>query len=123
MSAENLSIRFFRLVSGREPVREWLKDLGRPDSLNIGEDIRLAQISWPIGLPHCRPLGGGLYEIRSSLTGGRIARVIFFFCDGEIILLHGFIKKTPQTPSSDLKLGAGRRAAYLKGRAADMEGE
>ena len=120
MSVETLSIRFFRLTSGREPVREWLKDLGRPDSLAIGEDIRLAQISWPIGLPHCRPLGGGLYEIRSSLTDGRIARVIFFFCDGEMILLHGFIKKTPRTPPSDLKLAKDRRTAYLKGGAGGL---
>jgi hypothetical protein len=45
MSAENLSVRFFRFASGREPVREWLKGLGRTDSLTIGEDIRLAQIS------------------------------------------------------------------------------
>ena len=117
MSAESLSIRFFRLASGREPVREWLKSLGRPDSLTIGEDIRLAQISWPIGLPHCRPMGGSLYEIRSSLANGRIARVIFFFCDGEIILLHGFIKKTHRTPPSDLKLAGDRRAVYLKCRA------
>jgi phage-related protein len=121
MSAENLSIRFFRLASGREPVRDWLIDLGRPDSLSIGEDIRLTQISWPLGLPHCRPLGGGLYEIRSSLANGRIARVLFFFCDGEIVLLHGFIKKTTRTPPSDLKLAGDRRAVYLKSRATDGE--
>jgi phage-related protein len=121
MNAENISIRFFRLASGREPVREWLKDLGRPDSLTIGEDIRLAQISWPLGLPHCRPMGGGLYEIRSSLVNGRIARVLFFFCAGEIILLHGFIKKTLRIPPSDLKLAGDRRAAYMKCLATDGE--
>lgn len=123
MAAENLSIRFYRSKNGREPVREWLKDLHRPDSLIIGEDIRLVQIAWPVGMPVCRPLGGGLFEVRSSLPNGRIARVIFCFCGGEIILLHGFIKKTQKTPEPELKLARERRLNYLKNMPLAVEGE
>jgi phage-related protein len=96
VAAEKLNIRFYRSSNGREPVRDWLKEQGRPDSLIIGEDIRLVQIAWPVGMPVCRPLGGGLYEVRSSLPQGRIARAPFFFCDGEIILLHAFKKRRPK---------------------------
>ncbi len=75
MKPKALSVHFYRTRNGREPVREWLKELGRPDSLVIGEDIAVIQYGWPVGMPVCRALGDGLYEVRSSLAGGRIARV------------------------------------------------
>ncbi|MDR0882810.1 MAG: type II toxin-antitoxin system RelE/ParE family toxin [Candidatus Adiutrix sp.] len=116
MTREELSqkfpLRFFRSKNGREPVRDWLKSLRCPDSLIIGEDIRLVQMTWPIGMPVCRPLGNGLYEVRSSLPNGRIARVMFCFCDDNIILLHGFIKKTPKTPEADMSLARERKALF-----------
>ncbi len=112
MKPSVLSVRFFRTRNGREPVRDWLKELGRPDSVVIGEDIAVIQHGWPVGMPVCRPLGDGLYEVRSSLAGGRIARVLFFFADGEIILTHGFIKKTQKTPEGDLRLARDRRRDY-----------
>jgi phage-related protein len=54
-------------------------------------------------------LGGGLYEVRSDLTGGRIGRVIFCIVAGEMILLHGFEKKTQKTPQTDIDLARKRR--------------
>lgn len=79
MKPKALLVRFYRTKNGREPVRDWLKELGRPDSLAIGDDIAVVQHGWPVGMLVCRPLGDGLYEVRSSLAGGRIARVVFFF--------------------------------------------
>jgi phage-related protein len=60
-------------------------------------------------MPLCRSLGNGLWEIRSDLTGGRIARVLFCVCDGRMVLLHAFMKKTQKTPASDLSLAMKRR--------------
>ena len=40
----------------------------------------------------------GLWEVRSSLTQDRIGRVLFVVYRGQMVLLHGFIKKTQQTP-------------------------
>lgn len=57
----------------------------------------------------CRPLGAGLWEVRCSLSGNRIARVIFCMKDGEMILLHGFIKKTKKTSQDDIALAANRK--------------
>jgi phage-related protein len=53
-------------------------------------------------------LGNGLWEVRSDLTDGRIARVIFMVTAGSMVLLHGFIKKTQQTPARDLRLALKR---------------
>jgi phage-related protein len=51
----------------------------------------------------------GVWEVRTDLTGGRIARVIFCIAAGETILLHGFVKKTQKTPKPDIDLALRRR--------------
>ena len=100
---------FYRTETGAEPVREWLKTLGKPDSVIIGSDIKTVEYGWPIGMPVCRPLGGGLYEVRSCLPGGRTARVLFCI-EGEcMILLHGFIKKTQKLSQQDRNLAFARK--------------
>ena len=68
---KHLPARFYRTDSGREPVREWLKALPDSDRKLVGEDIKDVEFAWPIGMPLVRPLGDGLWEVRSSLTGGR----------------------------------------------------
>ena len=104
---------FFRTESGREPVREWLKDLLKDERRIIGEDIMTVQFRWPLGMPLVDHLGSGIWEIRSRLTN-RVARTLFFVHGGEIILLHGFIKKTRKTPNEDRALALRRKNAYLK---------
>ncbi len=106
---KRLPAAFYQSPSGREPVREWLKALGDEDRKIIGEDIKHLELSWPVGMPACRSLGKGLWEVRSDITDGRIARVLFCIRDGRMVLLHGFIKKTQKTPDADLELAIKRR--------------
>ena len=100
---------FYRTEAGRERLREWLKELPADDRKRIGEDIKTVEFGWPIGMAYCRPLRHGLWEVRSDLTGNRIARVIFCISDGEMVLLHGFEKKTQKTPSQDIELARMRK--------------
>ena len=106
--ANRLSVVFFATSAGTEPLREWLKELDKDDRREIGSDILAVQQGWPLGLPLCRSLGHGLWEVRSSLSGGRIARVIFAFDDGTIVLLNGFIKKSRKTPPAEIDLALKR---------------
>jgi phage-related protein len=66
------------------------------------------QFGWPIGMSVCRPLSGGLWEVRSTLPSRRIARVLFFVHEDRIGVVHGFIKKTQKTPADDLNLARRR---------------
>ena len=106
---KRLPAAFYQSFSGREPVREWLKALEDEDRKVIGEDIKDVEFSWLIGMPLCRSLGKSLWEVRSDLAGGRIARVIFCVASGRMVLLHGFIKKTQKTPEADLELALKRK--------------
>jgi len=99
---------FYATAGGFEPVRAWLKDLGGNDRRIVGQDIAVAEYGWPVGMPICRPLGRGLWEIRSSISGRRIARVIFSVTAQRMVLLHGFVKKAQRTPKHDLDLAIQR---------------
>jgi phage-related protein len=100
---------FFRSASGKEPVREWLKGLGEQERQAIGKDLLRAQWRWPAGMPLCRPLSDGLWEIRSDLPTRRTARVLICKYQEHLVALHGFIKKTRTTPDEDLQLARKRK--------------
>jgi phage-related protein len=100
---------FYRTASGTEPVREWLKGLDTEDRRIIGTDIRTVEFGWPVAMPVCRPLGRGLFEVRSTITKKRISRVLFCIHGERMVLLHGFIKKTRKTPGDDLATALKRK--------------
>jgi phage-related protein len=106
-----LTAVFYRTASGNEPVREWLQSLTKQEKFRVGVDIWKVQSEWPIGMPHVRPLGNGLHEVRSSLPDG-IARVLFVVIGQDMVLLHGFVKKTRKTPPEALALAEKRRRDY-----------
>lgn len=114
---KRLEAFFYKNSNGKEPVRDWLKKLLPEDRKTIGEDIRTVEYGWPIGMPICRPISSykGLFEVRSDISSGRIARVLFFEHKGKMCLLHGFVKKTQSTPKSDLDLADKRKREVKNG--------
>jgi phage-related protein len=102
-------LHFYKSSGGNEPVREWLKDLDEPDRHAIGQDLMRAQWRWPVGMPLCRPMGNGLWEIRTDLPSNRIARVLVCLHKGRLVALHGFIKKSQKTPDDELALAKKRQ--------------
>ena len=111
-----LKVRFYRTVDAKEPVREWLTEMGRPNKTIIGTDIKTVQIGWPLGMPLVRKLEAGLWEVRSSIPGGN-ARLLFTVRDSTMVLLHGFVKKSKKAPASDLKLAKQRKKEVDHGQA------
>ena len=97
-----LKVRFYATARGAEPVRTWLRELPDADRKVIGEDIKTVQFGWPLGMPLVRKMAAGLWEVRSDLARG-IARVFFTVIDAEIVLLHGFVKKSRATPATELE--------------------
>jgi phage-related protein len=107
---------FFRTDTGIEPVREWLLELPKADRRVVGAGLKELEFAWPIGMPLCRALGGGLFELRVSLRSRRIARVMVCVHDEELFALHGFVKKTQKTRESDLKLARSRKRQLEKAK-------
>lgn len=109
-----LKVVFYQAESGNEPVREWLKKLPRDYKRQIGEDIKTAQLGWPLGMPLIRKIDKDLWEVRTMLESG-LARVFFTVDSEHMILLHGFIKKSQKTPQNELKTALTRLGNYKRG--------
>ncbi len=109
-----LRLIFYRSESGVEPVREWLKELRREDRKAVGEDIKTAQFGWPLGMPLIRKIEKGLWEVRSNITDG-IARTFFTVEKNTMVLLHGFVKKSRETPPNELHTARRRLRNILGG--------
>ena len=103
-----IPVYFYSTAKSVEPVRDWLRSLPDEERRRIGMDLALVQSGWPVGMPLCRSLGEGLWEIRSTLPTKRIARILFFIHDGKMGILHGFIKKTQKTPPDCLAIARKR---------------
>ena len=104
-----LRVVFFRTNAGREPVWEWLRSLDSADRKTIGEDIKLVEFGWPLGMPLVRKIESNLWEVRSHLTRRRIARVLFTVQGYQMALLHGLIKKSQKIQQHDLNLARNRK--------------
>jgi phage-related protein len=64
------------------------------------------QWRWPVGMPLCRAMGDGLWEIRT--------RVLLCVYRGHLVALHGFIKKSRATPDEDLALARKRQKDLMR---------
>ena len=111
--SKKLPAFFYESANGKIPVREWILGLSLEDRKLVGRDIQKVEFGWPLGMPYCRSLGNELWEVRSGLTDGKIARVIFFVDRGQMVLLHGFVKKTQKAPARELELALKRMKEVL----------
>lgn len=105
---KKLPAAFYQSPGGAEPVRDWLRTLSPEDRRIVGQDVGTVEFGWPVGMPVCRSLGDGLWEVRSHLTGGKIGRIVFCSAEGRMVLLHGFVKKTQKTPDKERHLALKR---------------
>lgn len=108
-----LSVKFYKSDSGKSPVEKWLSGLFEKDRMIVLEDIKTVQYGFPIGMPLVKPFGDNLWEIRSRL-GNAIARIFFTLYEDNIILLHGFVKKSQKTPLSDIRLAKKRKGKFYE---------
>lgn len=93
---------------------------GRPEddetaiAAHQAEDLLRAQWRWPVGMRLCRPMGTGLWEIRTDLPTKRLARVLLCVYREHLVALDGFIKKTRATPDEDLALARKRQKELMR---------
>lgn len=112
MVSKIIEVIFYRTESGAEPVRDWLLNCSRTDRKIVGADIKTAEFGWPVGMPLAKKLGNGIWEIRSNLPRGRIARVLFMVKDRQMVLLHGFVKRDRKTRTEELSLARKRKRQF-----------
>jgi len=107
------SVVFYQDTRGRMPVDEWIRTLPNQDQTRIFKTIGLlADYGVQLTMPHARHLRGKLWELRIA-TRRQDYRVLYAAVIGQqFVLLHGFAKKTPKTPTRELEIAERRLADY-----------
>ena len=111
-------VHFYETLAGNKVLRDWLLSFAKEDRAVLGEDLKTVQIGFPIGLPLCRSLGAGLWEVRSTLPVKRAEARMIFFQDSSahaLVVVHGFIKKSQKTPRRDIDIALRRKAEVGSG--------
>lgn len=97
--------QIFLYESGsQKPVEDFIKSL-QPSAIDkITRQLELLEEFGPLlPMPHARPMGGGLYELR--IRGKQEIRMFYVFSKGtSIYVVHGFVKKTQQTPKKEMAI-------------------
>jgi hypothetical protein len=96
-------IRFFRSDNGHEPARTFLKNLPTYERLMVASDIRLLQMTWPVGKPLVYRITHNHFELHSQLPG-KTYRVLFYYFFGCLIFTTAF-KTRPVTPPRRIHKG------------------
>ena len=106
---------WYKSKSGTKIVRDAIDTLSKTDKAIVGEDLWLAQLRFPKGAPTVKPLGSGLYEVRSSISDRREYRCIFVYhaAENALVIVHAFVKKSQKTPLHDLQLAKTRAIEVL----------
>ena len=102
-------ILLFETPEGQPVVEKFLNGLQTATKQKVARHFDLLEHYGPdLGMPHSKPLGDGLYELR--VRGRQEVRILYVFAIGHtIFLLHGFLKKTQIIPKRELDLARHRQ--------------
>lgn len=107
------TVDFYEKENGESPGEEFIERLSPKMRAKVLKGIDLLEENGPmLGMPHSKPLGNQIFELRSK-QGSNASRCLYFFFTGKkIIITHGFIKKTEKTPPGQIKRAEEYRADY-----------
>lgn len=101
-------VEFYKKSNGKVPVKDFLYSLEPKLRAKAFSDIELLRkLGDELKEPYVKPIKGkknkGLYELRIKFSSD-IARIFYFTCyNNKYVLLHGFIKKTMETPKNEIE--------------------
>lgn len=107
-------IEYYRTAAGAVPFEEYLESLSTKLLAKTLRSLQLLKLEGTrLREPDTKPLGDGLFELRTS-QGGEQGRSLFFFYDGgRVIVTHGFLKTTRKTPACEIARALSYRKDYL----------
>jgi phage-related protein len=109
-------IEYFEKDNGRCPVEEYLAELSPKKDLPyiMNAFDQLAEIGNRLQRPHAAHLEDEIWELRVKTINGQFRFFYFFFGEeNQIIITHGFKKKTRQIPKIELARAKEYRSIYL----------
>jgi len=95
---------FYCRDNGKSPIRDYFLGLdSKVQNKIIAYVLLLAERNWRLGMPYTKHIAGKVWELRVDFNVN-FHRLFYFVCDGDkAIFLHGFNKKTNQTPLREIE--------------------
>lgn len=112
---ERYTCVFYETPSGKLPVEEFIKFLDKETQDKFIYKKELLEMFGPqLRDPHTDDIGDGIFELRFRGKEGQIRILFFFFYQKQIILVHGFVKKTAKIPEKEIEIAKQRRKEFLE---------
>lgn len=101
---EDYYIRYYiNSQTGHKPAREFLFSLSSRIQGKVHKYLEHLRLSGGhLDEPYSRHIIGKIRELRVDFSNTHHRIFYFTFINKQIILLHGFIKKTPKTPTNEI---------------------
>ena len=118
------TIVFYTTADGSRPVEDWLASLDQKTQARFEwsiEQLRVRNIH--AGEPLVKHIEGKIWELRRASDGNIYRLMYFFFTGRHIVFLHGFQKKTPKTPRTDIETAQRRMEDFIQRQQDDEKGE
>lgn len=101
-------VDFYKMESGKVPVQDFLYSLEPKMRAKAFKDIELLrEFGSELREPYVKSIKGkknkGLYELRIKFSSDIVRIFYFTYCNNKYVLLHGFVKKTMQTPVREIE--------------------
>lgn len=108
-------VEFYTKDNGEKPAKDFILSLDiKMKAKILGIIDILEEKGNELREPYSKHLQDGIFEIRGKV-GSDITRVLYFFYYGKrIILTNGFVKKTQETPKSEIKLAKSYKKDFLE---------
>lgn len=115
LNLQKFTVEYFKKQDGSCQAKEFLNSLDEKMQAKLFRLLYLLEQNGnELREPYSKALTDGIFELRGQ-QGNNIARVLYFFVVGQqIIITHGFVKKTQKTPKSEIKLAKKYRQEYLE---------
>jgi phage-related protein len=104
-------IHFYEDHRGKSPALDYINSLPPRDKVKVSNILRLLEeFGTALAMPHARRIEGRLWELRPGDN-----RLFYCLHDGkQFVILHGFRKKTMQTPEKEIQTALRRMNELLE---------
>ncbi len=113
---------YYSDVHEKSPIREFIAGLDNKTQARLEWSLqRLQVLNVQAREPLVKHIEGKIWELRRE-SDTNIYRVFYFFFTGrQIVLLHGFQKKTEKTPRREVEIAEQRMIDYIEREGRDED--
>jgi len=109
------TILVYKTEKGENLLQEFLKTLDSKTRAKIEKYIELLSLEGPnLKRPYADYLESGIYELRVKFSPNNYRILYFFFFEKNIVLTHGFVKKTDSVPVKEIEKALKYKIDYEK---------